>query len=129
MIRFAPLALGLIFTSCNAAPDSRNLAPVQADSLIRADAGKKTFHLIDIRTPEEFATGHIKGAKLMDFYAPDFQSRLSTLPRDSKVVLYCRSGNRSGQALSAMKELGFKDASHVAGGINAWRSKGLAVEP
>jgi rhodanese-related sulfurtransferase len=102
---------------------------VQADSLIRADAGKKSFHLVDIRTPEEFATGHIKGAKLMDFYASDFRSRLSTLPRDAKVVLYCRSGNRSGQALSAMKELGFKDASHIAGGINAWRSQSLAIEP
>lgn len=129
MLRIVLLSLGIVFASCSAAPAGENLAPASADSLIRADASRKNFVLVDVRTPEEFATGHIKGAKLIDFHAPDFQTRLSTLPRDGEILLYCRSGNRSGQALSVMKDMGFTDARHVAGGINAWRVQGLPVDP
>jgi len=129
MHRLATLALGLLIASCNAAPDRQNLAPVQADSLLRADSLRKNFVLVDVRTPQEFATGHLKGAKLIDFHAPDFQTRMSAIPRNAEILLYCRSGNRSGQALSIMKDLGFTDTRHVAGGINAWRAQGLPVDP
>lgn len=130
MIRLPLLVLGLSLVSCAAAPaDLANLPPVRADSLIKAETGKKTFHLVDVRTPEEFASGHLQGAVPMDFYAPDFQDKLATLPRDGKILIYCRSGHRSGQALQTMKAMGFADASDIAGGINAWRGQGLPVAP
>jgi rhodanese-related sulfurtransferase len=130
MIRLSALILGLSLVSCAAAPaDRSNLPPAQADSLIRAQTGKKEFHLVDVRTPEEFGAGHLQGATPMDFYAPDFKAKLATLPRDGKILIYCRSGHRSGLALQAMKELGFTDASDIAGGINAWRGQGLPVVP
>jgi len=129
MLRLAILSVGIVFASCSAAPGNANLAPSSADSLLRADSSKKNFVLVDVRTPQEFGTGHLKGAQLVDFHAPDFQTRMSAIPRDAEILLYCRSGNRSGQALSILKDLGFKDARHVAGGINAWRAQGLPVEP
>ncbi|MBK9575582.1 MAG: rhodanese-like domain-containing protein [Fibrobacterota bacterium] len=130
ILRLAALSIVLATASCTAAgARGENLPPVVADSLIRADSAKKTFHLVDVRTPGEFATGHIAGATLIDFHGPDFQEKISKLPRQEKILLVCRSGNRSGQALGILKGMGFSDIQHVAGGMNAWRSQSLPVAP
>ena len=63
--------------------------------------------LLDVRTPEEFATGHLAGAQLMNFEAADFDARLATLDKNATYAVYCRSGNRSGQALERMEAAGF----------------------
>lgn len=104
-----------------------------------ADLDPKTFHqliqdedkrivLLDIRTPEEYAHGYLAQATLMDFYANDFKSKLEQLDKDPTYLLYCRSGNRSRQALNLMEQLGFKDAHHLAGGILRWTAEGYPVE-
>lgn len=129
ILRLAALSLLLATASCTAAGSRENLSPAAADSLIRADSAKKTFHLVDVRTPGEFASGHIAGATLVDFHAPDFQEKIAKLPRREKILLVCRSGNRSGQALGILKDLGFSDIQHVAGGMNAWRAQDLPVAP
>lgn len=130
MMRIVVMSVGLMLSSCSAqSAKTTNLPPSSADSLIHSQADAKSFHLLDIRTPEEFASGHLAGAMLLDFYAPDFASRLAALPRGEKYLLYCRSGNRSGQALQAMKGMGFADAHDIAGGIKAWNGDGLKLEP
>ncbi len=131
MIRIAAMVATLSLSSCAfSSPNPANLGPVQADSLIQAQKGtKSTFHLIDIRTPDEYGVGHLKGAVLLDFYAQDFKTKLASLPREEKILIYCRSGHRSGLALQTMKEMGFLDVHDIAGGINAWRSLGLPLEP
>jgi rhodanese-related sulfurtransferase len=83
--------------------------------------------LLDVRTPEEFAEGHLDGAVLIDFYDADFADQLAELDRDTPYLVYCRSGNRSGQAMSVMEELGFTSAVDVDGGIVAWAAAGLPV--
>ena len=83
--------------------------------------------ILDVRTPEEFAEGHIDGATMIDFYEPDFAEQLATLDPDVPYVLYCRSGNRSSQARTIMSELGFTTVDDVDGGILAWQSAGLPV--
>jgi phage shock protein E len=83
--------------------------------------------VLDIRTPEEFDEGHLEGAILIDFYEADFVQRLSELDRDTPYVLYCRSGNRSGQTVPVMEQLGFRSVSDVGGGILAWQAAGLPV--
>jgi phage shock protein E len=70
-------------------------------------AGGDDLVVLDIRTPEEFAEGHIDGSVNIDFYAPDFGDRLAELDPDARYVLYCRSDNRSGQTMPALEELGF----------------------
>jgi len=131
MIRTIAMIAALSLGSCASSPASTaNLQPAQADSLIQTQTGKKTaFHLIDIRTPEEYGSCHLKGAVPIDFYAQDFKIKLASLPREEKILIYCRSGHRSGMALETMKEMGFLDVQDIAGGINAWRSQGLPVEP
>ena len=83
--------------------------------------------VLDVRTPEEFAEGHLDGAVLVDFYDADFADQLAALDSDVPYLVYCRSGNRSGQALSVMEQLGFSSAVDVDGGIVAWAGAGLPV--
>lgn len=84
--------------------------------------------LIDVRTPAEFAAGHLAGAVNVDVYAPDFPSRIAAmgLPADEPVYLYCRSGNRSGTAAQVLRQMGHAGAVNV-GGFEALRRAGAAV--
>jgi rhodanese-related sulfurtransferase len=83
--------------------------------------------VLDVRTPEEFAEGHLDGAVLVDFYATDFVDQLAALDTDVPYLVYCRSGNRSGETLGVMEQLGFSSAVDVDGGIVAWSGAGLPV--
>lgn len=83
--------------------------------------------VLDVRTPEEFAQGHLDGATSIDFYGPDFADRVAALDRDVPYLVYCHSGNRSGQARAIMEGLGFTDVADVGGGIAAWTEAGLPV--
>ena len=83
--------------------------------------------VLDVRTPAEFADGHLKGAELIDFYGADFQDQLSRLNRDARYVIYCRSGGRSEQALNLMANMGFVNVTDMIGGIVAWISNGHPI--
>jgi phage shock protein E len=83
--------------------------------------------ILDVRTPEEFADGHIDGAVMIDFYEADFVDQLAELDPDVPYVLYCRSGNRSGQTTAIMEELGFESVQDVDGGVLAWEAEGLPL--
>lgn len=77
--------------------------------------------LLDIRTPAELEeNGTIEGALNLDFYEPNFKAEITNLNRDAVVMLYCRSGGRSGQAAAILKELGFKEVYDLEGGYTAW---------
>ncbi len=77
--------------------------------------------LIDVRTPEEFASGHIAGA--INISVETIADRLNEIPQGQTLVLYCRSGNRSAQAAQILAEAGYTDI-HDLGGINDWVSQG-----
>jgi rhodanese-related sulfurtransferase len=84
--------------------------------------------VLDIRTPEEFAAGHLADAINVDYYAGDFEDRLADLNLDVPYVMYCNSGNRSSKALSVMDALGFEVVHELDGGIAAWIEADLPVE-
>ncbi|GAB2641544.1 adenylyltransferase/sulfurtransferase MoeZ [Nocardia goodfellowii] len=97
-----------------------------ADSTITArelkellDAGKE-IELIDVREPVEWDIVHIDGAKLIPKDRILSGEALSELPQNRPIVLHCKTGIRSAEALAALKQAGFADASHVQGGILAW---------
>ncbi len=84
--------------------------------------------VIDVRTPREYAEGHIPGAINIDFYAPDFESKIAALDKDKEYLVHCRSGNRSRRSMQVFKKHGFKKIGHLTHGINEWYQKGLPIE-
>jgi thioredoxin 1 len=76
--------------------------------------------LLDVRTPEEFAEGHLTDAKLINYYNGDFKNQLSVLDKTKPVFVYCRSGKRSGESAELLIELGFKEVYDLKGGFVAW---------
>lgn len=99
----------------------------QGRELVQRRAGQVDFIILDVRTPEEFAEGHLTGAMNMNALAPDFAARLAALDRGKAYLVYCRSGNRSTKAVQAMERLGFRSVSHMVEGILGWQKKGLPL--
>ncbi len=77
--------------------------------------------ILDVRTPEEVAEGYIPNAINIDIYlGPDFLAELEKLDKNKNYYVYCRSGNRSGQACAIMNSLGFENAYNLEGGFMHW---------
>src|SRR3990170_8831789 len=119
----APPAETTTQTETTTAAQPTLLQPTDAQALIATD----DVEVLDVRTPEEYAEGHIDGATLIDFYEPDFANRIAELDRSAAYVVYCRSGNRSGQAVSLMKEQGFTAVNDLDGGVTAWSAADLPL--
>ena len=83
--------------------------------------------ILDVRTPEEFASGHIEGALNIDFNGGDFANEITRLNPSENYAIYCRSGSRSGQAASIMHKAGFHDVSNLNGGVIDWTNAGLPL--
>ncbi len=83
--------------------------------------------VLDIRTPEEYAEGHIEGATMIDYKAADFESKVAELDRDQTYLVHCRSGGRSTSSLPVFEKLGFKHIIHLDGGFSDWQSAGQPV--
>jgi len=83
-------------------------------------AADKPIHLVDVREPAEYEIVKIPGSTLIPKGDIISGQALSQLPQDKQIVLYCKSGVRSAEALAAVKNAGFKDAVHVHGGVTAW---------
>ncbi len=64
---------------------------------------------------------------MIDFYSPDFEAQLDTLDKDAEYLVYCRSGNRSSQAMSMFKDLGFANVTELEGGIITWAEAGFPL--
>ena len=82
--------------------------------------------LIDVREPEEWADGHVPGARHIPLGR--LPRRLADLPRDREVLFICRSGNRSSAATAAARQGGIANAMNVRGGMRSWVQTGLPVE-
>ena len=96
-----------------------------AFDLIQENRDNPDFVILDVRTAEEYDDGHIDNAINIDFYAATFRDDVNKLAKDKTYLIYCRSGNRSGQALDIMDELAFQKVYNLSGGIGAWNKAGL----
>ncbi len=119
------LALMLTLVACGASTTQATL--VDADKAQELIDSEPDLVVVDVRTPEEIATGTLPGAISIDLSSPTFQSQVEALDRDATYLVYCRSGNRSAQATSLMSELGFTNVYELDGGIVAWVNDGLAL--
>jgi rhodanese-related sulfurtransferase len=86
--------------------------------------GRPGLVVLDVRTPEEFAAGHLANAVNLDFYNPGFPTALAALDRETPYVLYCRTDNRSAEVRELMGNLGFTEVYEIDGGIVAWAEEG-----
>jgi len=77
------------------------------------------FVFIDVRTPEEYAEGHVENAKLIP--VQELEERINEVPKDKQVYVYCRSGKRSAQAATILAKAGYTNIENVLGGITAWK--------
>lgn len=84
--------------------------------------------VLDVRTPREFAGGHVPGATNLPISAPDFEKRLESLDRNRPYLVHCAVGVRSGKAVRQMKKMGFKQIFDFSGGWTAWKEAGKPVE-
>ncbi len=102
-----------------------NITPEEAFTLIQNNQNNPDFAIIDVRTPEEVASGYIANAINIDFHSPAFYEKISKLDKNKTYLIYCQSGNRSGKALDIMAELNFREVYNILGGILAWKAEGL----
>lgn len=105
------LAIGLVAVQSGCA-DSGNAAeaPVTAAATLLDSTSEQGAHeriVIDVRTPQEYAAGHLPGALLLDLNSGQFAAEISQLDPAAEYLIYCRSGNRSGQAVAMLQEAGF----------------------
>ena len=97
-----------------------DVSPEAAEKLLVDNA----VTVLDVRTPEEFAEGHLPNAVNIDFKDAGFSEALAKLDRNKPYLMHCRSGGRSGQALSVFEELGFSKLHHLKNGILGWTASG-----
>lgn len=83
--------------------------------------------ILDVRTPGEFAEGYIEGAQLIDFQSGNFENEIASLDKDVTYAVYCRSGNRSGQAVRLMHDAGFHTVYNLEGGVIDWANQGMPL--
>lgn len=117
-------ALLLFIASCSSVgTGGNNGAVMPVEEYAKAIATDPTAFILDVRTPEEYAEGHIEGAKLMNVLDEvSFDAGIDTLKTDRTYYIYCRSGRRSRTAAAKMTERGLKVVD-LQGGYNAWKDR------
>ena len=101
----------------------KNVTPAELKE--RLDNGEPLY-LIDVRTPNEYSTGHIAGTRLLPLQT--LQQRINEIPRDAAVVCICRSGGRSATASELLANAGFQDVTNMSGGMMAWTHANLPIK-
>ncbi|HEX5067127.1 MAG TPA: UDP-N-acetylglucosamine 2-epimerase (non-hydrolyzing) [Myxococcota bacterium] len=112
----------------------REISPEEARRLLETE-GHEGWHFVDVREPDEYAAGHVPGAKSSPRGFLEVKADLEHKKRDPwfedrgrKLALYCGGGHRSALAAKALQEMGFRDVVSLAGGWTAWTERGYPVE-
>ncbi len=83
--------------------------------------------IVDVRTPAEYAAGHLDGAVNIDVSAPDFRDAIAKLPVDGEYIVYCQSGKRSAKAVSIMSDSGLEKLTDAGALGNASTATGIQI--
>lgn len=134
-ISFLLLLAGLALvglTACSA-PDEIGSSPdsgTASSASPTAEGGTETTQetvILDVRTPEEFAVGHLRGAINLDYYNPTFADEVIKLDKTTTYQVYCRTGKRASGAKSLMENAGFEHVSNAGGLEDASKSLGIEI--
>ncbi len=125
----APASLGNTPVVSAGAIINQVISVKAAYAMVQENKLNPDFVIIDVRTPEEYQSGHIQGAVNYDIYSADFKTAIGALARDKKYLVYCLTGIRSASAVKIMKDLEFREVYDLEGGINGWTSNGYPLVP
>lgn len=123
-------AAALLLSGCSVGPEEsgRPATGQTLDVSAFADRVEQDGTIVlDVRTPQEYAGGHLPDAVNIDLAADDFAERIEELEPEATYAVYCRTGSRSAEAMETMLDGGFVDVAHLEGGITAWESAGRDV--
>jgi len=120
------LFLAVLFTiiSCNS-QTTEKLKTVDVNTFSKEIKATSNPQILDVRTPEEFAEGHIDNAININWNGDSFVKDAEKLNKEEAVFVYCRSGRRSLEASKKLEELGFKNIYNLDGGYMKWRAAEL----
>jgi thioredoxin len=125
-------ALILGIASCNSSSKSNGSNTINTSIAVEEFEKRiteaKTAQLIDVRTPEEFAEGHLKGALNYNINSDDFENQITSLDKKQPVFVYCLSGGRSSSAADLLSEKGFTQVYNMSGGIMKWNAANKPIE-
>lgn len=107
---------------------AQSIQTLNAEAFSKQMQTAKDYQMVDVRTPEEFQSGHIATAINMNLYDGNFSEQLQSLNKEKPVFVYCKAGSRSATAANTMKEMGFKTIYDLKGGILAWTNAGMPTE-
>lgn len=99
---------------------------VKADEAAKILADGKTA-IVDVRTPDEFKDGHLKGAKNIDILSSNFEAQLGKLDKTQPTLVHCQAGGRSTRSLKVFEKLGFTHLIHLDDGFAGWEAAGKPV--
>ena len=106
-------------------PFVQNLDAASSERLLREHP---EVRVLDVRTPEEFAAGHLAGAYNIDYFNPNFREKAAHLDKTKPYLIHCATGRRSALAREVLRSLNFHALYHLDGGIKAWEKAGYPVQ-
>jgi len=124
ILSFVLLTIG---TACNAEKSSSESVKKMAATDFQQKVAEST-QIIDVRTPGEYADGHLANSLNINIADADFKEKIAKLDKSKQVCVYCQRGMRSAKAAGIMSEMGFKEVYDLEGGIEGWTGAGLKVE-
>jgi rhodanese-related sulfurtransferase len=102
-----------------------SISVTDALALIQKNKNSPDFIIIDVRTADEYNSGHLADAVNIDYYSPDFKTNISKLDRNKEYLIYCRTGIRGTASTQIMLDLGFNRVYNLSGGIVEWINAGF----
>jgi len=119
------LLIAFVMLSCNG-QTSKNVENIPAEAFAKKINETPNAQILDVRTPEEYASEHIDNAVNVNWLADDFVANTGKFDKSKPVFVYCKSGARSAKAAAKLEELGFKKIYQLEGGILKWNAAGLS---
>ena len=104
-----------------------NVTVAEASTLIKDNQNNPDFVILDVRTPQEYADGHIADAVNIDLNSGSFDTEIAKQDMNKTYLVYCRTGARSASASGIMIGLGFTHVKNMTGGITDWTAAGYAT--
>ena len=116
-------AFTALFSSCNS-PSKTDDHTLSAEAFDQMITNVDDEIILDVRTPEEFAEGHIPGAVLMNVKDAAFKDRVEELDKSKTILVYCSAGVRSEKAAGILRDSGFEHVYHLQNGLKGWNETG-----